>query len=311
MKNLFKLFRAENLLFIIFIQYAMRFFIIKPILENHNINILFSEFNFGLLVLTTVILAASGYLINNYFDAELDEKAGKNVVIGKSISKKSAMNIYVFMNIVAIAIGFYISYLVGIYKIGFIFVIISGLLWFYSSAYKKMFLIGNLIIALMAAMVPFTIVLFEIPLQYDINKEILLTRGQNLNDIIFWLAGFGGFAFIMTLIREIIKDIEDFDGDMAFNANTLPIILGEKTAKFIVTFLTLITIAAIGIISFKFLTNTSTIIYVILLIILPLIFLIVKNFMAKNSKDFHFLSTFTKLIMIAGVLYSVVAYLNF
>ena len=79
MKKILKLIRFENLLFIILIQYFMRFLIIKPILTDHNLNILFSEFHFALLVLTTILLAASGYIINNSFDAELDKKAKKPV----------------------------------------------------------------------------------------------------------------------------------------------------------------------------------------------------------------------------------------
>lgn len=311
MKNILKLIRVENLIFIVIIQYAMRFLIIKPILANYNIELLFSEFNFALLVLSTIILAASGYIINDYFDAEIDRKAGKKVVIDKVLSKKSAMNLHIILNIIAIAIGFYISYTIGIYKIGFVFIIIAGLLWFYSSSYKKMFLVGNLIVAILAGLVPFIIIIFEIPLQYDINKAILLSRGQNLNEVIIWISGFSIFAFISTLIREMIKDIEDSDGDMAFNANTIPIVLGVKTTKIIITALILTTIGILTTIVINYLTDLISVIYISLLIIIPLFLLIYKNFKAKNTKDYHFLSTFTKLIMITGVFYSIVAYFNF
>ena len=286
----------------------MRFLIVNPILSKHNLGLLFSDFYFALLVLTTVLLAASGYIINNTFDAELDKKAGKKVVVNDLFTKNKAMNLHILLNIIAIVIGFYISIMINVYKIGFIFVIIAGLLWFYSSSYKKMFLVGNLIIAVLAGLVPFIVMLFEIPLQYDLNKEYLINSGQNLHEIIIWISGFSIFAFILTLIREIIKDIEDVDTDTLFNANTLPIALGIKTSKIIVTILISITIIALVYIITTYLSGLSSILYIVLLIILPLIFLIVKNFQAENSKDFHILSIFTKFIMITGVFYSIVAF---
>lgn len=311
MSKFLKLIRIQNLLFIVFIQYAMRFFIVKPILENYNLSVLFSDFHFLLLVLTTVLLAAAGYIINDYFDYELDKKAGKKIVIGNGISKKKAINIYTAFVLIALAIGFFISFKMGIYKLGFIYVIVAGLLWFYSTSFKKMFLVGNVIVALVSALVPFIVALYEIPLQYSINKEILVSRGQNLNEMIVWLAGFAGFAFLLTLLREIIKDSEDMEGDMAFNANTLSIILGEKNTKLVVSLLALITIGGAIFLLIIFLNDIASILYISVLIILPLFFLIVKNFKAKTSENFHFLSTFTKLIMIAGVFYSIVAYFNF
>lgn len=310
MRKILKLIRYENLLFIVLIQYFMRYLVINPMLSNHNLGLLFSEFHFALLVLSTVLLAASGYIINNTFDAELDKKAGKKVVVNDLLTKNQAMNLHVVLNIIAIVIGFYISIVINLYKIGFIFVIIAGLLWFYSSSYKKMFLVGNLMIALLAGFVPFILILFEIPLQYDLNKEFLIKSGQNLNDIIIWISGFSIFAFILTLIREIIKDIEDIDGDMMFNANTVPIILGIKTTKVIISVLISITIIALIYIITNYLTGIVSVLYISLLVILPLIFLIVKNFQAKNSKDFHFLSIFVKLIMIVGVFYSIVVFFS-
>ncbi len=309
-KKILRLIRYQNLLFIVIIQYSMRIFIVKPYLNNLNLEPLFSGFHFFLLVTTTVLLAASGYIINNYFDSELDKKAGKEVFFDKSDSKKTAFNLHLILNLVAVAIGFYISYVINLYKLGFVFIVIAGLLWFYSSSYKKMFLIGNLIVAILSALVPLIVMVYEIPLQYQYNSSVFISLQTNLNDLMIWIAGFSAFAFLLTFIREIIKDIEDIDGDISFNANTLPVILGEKNAKIVVSALIFISIVSIFVITIKFLNNPLSIIYISLLIILPLFFLIVKNFKAKNSKDFHFLSIFTKIIMLFGVLYSVVASIN-
>ncbi len=309
-KKILNTIRWKNLVFIIIIQYSMRYFIIKPILNNYNLNLLFSDFNFLLLVLTTILIAAAGYLINDYLDFDHDKNLNKNTIITNN-NKNKIFNYYIGLNILAIAISFYISIAINFYKLSFIFIIIAGLLWFYSSNYKRSFLIGNIIIALLAALVPLIILPYEILLQYSINKDELISLGKNLNKINFWIIGFSIFAFLTTFFREIIKDIEDFETDNNFNYNTLPIVLGIKNTKIIVISLICITIIAIIYIYFKFINNTFSLFYILLLIILPLIFLIIKTFNAKTSKDYKFLSNLSKLIMFSGVLYSFVAFLNF
>jgi 4-hydroxybenzoate polyprenyltransferase len=174
-----------------------------------------------------------------------------------------------------------------------------------------MFLVGNLIVALLSALVPFIIVLYEIPLQYSINKEMIINQNSNLNEIIFWLLGFSIFAFLYTFVREIIKDCEDMSSDISANANTIPIILGQKTAKIITVSILFLTLIAIIFTVFTYIPDIFTIIYASILVIIPTLFLIYKIILAKNVKDFHFLSTFTKIIMLTGVLYSIIVLINF
>lgn len=311
LKYILSLIRWKNLIFIVLIMLLMRFCIVETFLNNRSLEFLFGNFNFILLVLTVVFIAAAGYAINDYFDYEADFVDNKKNFVGTKLSKNFVFRFYIVLNVLSLISGFYISYAIDLYKIGFIFVIAQGLLWQYSSSYKKMFLVGNLIVALLSALVPFIIVLYEIPLQYSINKEMIINQNSNLNEIIFWLLGFSIFAFLYTFVREIIKDCEDMSSDISANANTIPIILGQKTAKIITVSILFLTLIAIIFTVFTYIPDIFTIIYASILVIIPTLFLIYKIILAKNVKDFHFLSTFTKIIMLTGVLYSIIVLINF
>jgi 4-hydroxybenzoate polyprenyltransferase len=283
----------------------MRYAVIKPILSFYKLNFLFSDFNFALLVITTVLLAAGGYAINDYFDSELDRKAGKKTIVDNGISKKTALNIFISTNVIAIILGFYISIEIHFYKLGFTYIIISGLLWFYSQTYKKSFLIGNLIIAFLAALVPLIVLPYEILPQYSLNKTILIQTSNNLHQINNTILFFSIFAFLLTLIREIIKDIEDFDADNTFNYRTLPIIAGIKSTKIIIALLSCFSAALFLFLYLKLNFNTTmSMIYAVTLIITPLAFTAFLIFRAKDSKQYHFLSLYMKAIMFFGILFS-------
>jgi 4-hydroxybenzoate polyprenyltransferase len=306
-KKILKIIRFQNLLFIILIQYLMRYCIIGNYLKDYNLNLLFSNFNFALLVLATILTAAAGYIINDSFDYERDKIAQRETIIGKDFSQDTALKLFIILNLIAIVIGFYISFAINFYKLGIIFILISGLLWFYSQSYKKSLLFGNFIIALLAALVPLITLPYEILLQYDINKEQLFSIGINLNKINYTILAFSAYAFILTFIREIIKDIEDEEADSIYDYRTLPITTGIKTAKQISSALTILTAISVIYFTFKYLNiNSLQIIYTSIFVIIPLIFLSLWLLKAKNQKDFHKISIFTKIIMLTGVLLSII-----
>ncbi|MCF6240045.1 MAG: geranylgeranylglycerol-phosphate geranylgeranyltransferase [Bacteroidales bacterium] len=304
-----KLIRIQNLLIVAGTQYLMRFAIIRPILKVNNFSLQMSEFDFFILVLSTVFLTAAGYVINDYFDTRTDSmnRPGE-VIVGKSIERRTAMSLHIVLNILGIIGGFYVSYKIGLYQLGVIFIIVSGLLWYYSTTYKRQFLIGNLLVALLTALVPLMAILYEMPLLNKAYRDILIANNTNFNPIFFWVAGFAFFAFITTLAREIIKDTEDFEGDSAYGRNTLPIILGIRWTKIIVNSLLLFTIIAIILVYFKYLSGSiSTLLYGIITLIIPILiemYIIIK---ADDKNDYHFASNLLKFIMLAGILYSKVA----
>jgi len=293
----------------------MRYLIVEPLLPSPSFTLQFDDLHFMLLVMGTIFIAAAGYIINDYFDIRTDRinKPAK-VVVGETIDRRTAMILHSLLNILGIGIGVYLSLHIGILALSFIFFFTAGLLWFYSTNYKRQFLIGNLIVAFLTAMVPFIVVLFEIPSLNKAYGDIMLQYNSNFNYIFFWVVGFSMFAFITTLIREIIKDAEDFEGDQAYGMKTLPIVAGENLTKAIISTLILIAIGLLIFILVRFIMFSAeevdyiSMIYITGFIIIPLFILLTLVLLAKSRDDYHRSSKLIKFIMLFGVLYSGIVY---
>jgi 4-hydroxybenzoate polyprenyltransferase len=309
-----KIIRFPNLLIVAATQYLMRWFIIQPMLKVNEFSLQMTELNFFLLVLSTVCITAGGYVINDYFDTRSDNLNCPNeVIVGKAISRRVAMFLHTFLNATGILTGIYVSFKTGKPLFSILFIFVSGFLWFYSTTYKRQFLLGNLIVASLAALVPFIVALFEIPLLNQAYRETLVLFKTDFNYILAWVGGFSIFAFLTNLIREIIKDMEDYEGDSAYGCNTLPIVLGVKNSKLIICSLIVATISLMAGVYFKYLSiNPSgekdyiVFFYILIFLIAPLVYLIWKIYISKSKGDYHFASTLVKLIMIAGLCYAFV-----
>jgi len=315
-KAFIKLLRLPNLLIIAVTQYMMRYFIIGPFLAVNNFELQFTNFHFFLLVLSTVLIAAAGYTINDYFDTKTDRlNKPERVVIDKVISRGFAIKTHTILNVFGLAIGVYLAFYIDLPGISIIFLLASGLLWFYSTTYKKEFLIGNFIVSLLTGVVPLMVILFELPLLNEEYGELMKAVNANFNYIFFWVAGFAFFAFITNFIREIIKDAEDFEGDSAYGMNTIPIVLGIKITKVILAVLISVFLSVLALILLRFVILTDsgfdyiTSSYFMSLVFLPSFWILLKILNAKNSKDFHRASTWMKYIMLVGILYSIVVYI--
>jgi 4-hydroxybenzoate polyprenyltransferase len=166
------------------------------------------------------------------------------------------------------------------------------------------------------AVVPFVVVIFEIPLLNKAYREILIANDMNFNNILAWVGGFSFFAFLSTLIREIIKDIEDFEGDSEYGRSTMPILLGIRFTKIVIVVLILFVVFSLIYVYVKFLfynpggkPDLLSMGWFVLLLIIPFLYLIFRLLSAREKKDYHICSNITKLIMLAGILYSVPVYL--
>ncbi len=267
-----------------------------------------ADFQFLSLVIATVFITAAGYAINDYFDTKTDQiNRPERVVVGKEFSRRMVMSIHIILNTIGIGFGFYVSFSIGKPLFGLVFVFVTGLLWFYSTTYKRQFLIGNLLVAFLTGMVPFMVAAFEIPPLLEKYGSYLYDYKISLFPVIAWIGGFSFFAFFLTLIREIVKDMEDFDGDKAFGRKSVPVVLGLKGASIFVLVLIIITIIALIATTFLYLKETISWIYIGTIIILPVLFLAVKLLRTEDSKGFHFLSNLSKLIMLGGLGYAGIA----
>jgi len=303
-----KLIRYPNLLLVVLTQYLMRWGIVEPMLEVNQFDLQLDAFHFFLLVLSTVSITGAGYVINDYFDTHTDllNRPGE-VLIGTQIHRRFAMIFHLLLSFIGVGLGFYLSFYIGIPYLGLLFLLVSGILWFYSTTYKRQFFLGNLIVALLTALVPLMVIIFEVPLLNEAYQETLLKNDLNFIYIFYWILAFSAFAFITNLMREIIKDIEDYEGDRVYGRNSLPVILGVKASKYIVHSLIIITLAGLNYLYFKYLQDTVTLLYFSLFLYLPFIFLVLKNMKARSREDFRYVGNFLKVIMLFGVLYALVA----
>lgn len=304
-----KLLRIPNLLIVALTLYAMRYGLVEPIIGGMGLELQMDSLRFLLLVLSAIFITAAGYIINDYFDTKTDRlnRPGR-VVVDRLIPRRTAMAWHISLNVLGIALGIYLALYIDILAFGLLYLMATGILWFYSTTYKRQFLIGNLIVSLMTGAVPFLVVLFEAPLLVETYREYLLGNRLSLAPLYYWVGGFSIFAFFTNLIREIIKDTEDFEGDAAYGMNTLPVQWGIKVSKWVIMGLIFITVGLLAFIYIKYLAydtagNPAIIsgFYLATFIILPFLYLMTRIHLAKTQKDYHFASSITKVIMLFGI----------
>lgn len=313
--SIFSLVRFPNLLIIAFTQYAMRYLIMEPLLPSDGFELQFGDLQFALLVFSTMLIAAAGYIINDYFDTRADLiNKPKRVVVGVSISRKKAMILHMMLNVLGVGTGVYLAFYIGLPSLALVFVFSTGLLWFYSTNYKKQFLVGNLAVAFLTALVPLMVVLFEIPLLNREYGEVMIRYDANFTYLFAWVSAFSFFAFITTLIREIIKDAEDLEGDNAYGMKTVPIVLGTFWTRMLVVSLIVLTLAALIFLLFKYIyysvepPDHLSLVYFTVLLLLPLVLLAIQMMMARGKRAYRRASILIKLIMLSGILYSVLVF---
>jgi 4-hydroxybenzoate polyprenyltransferase len=316
MKAFLTLIRWQNLLTVVLTMLLMRYAVLAPLVSKIGVvlngssqevplTLQFPWYDFLILVLSTVLITAGGYVINDYFDIKTDLINKGQVIVGTKIPRRKAIMWHSVLNVTGVLLGFYISFKAGYIWFGSLFLIVSGLLYFYSASYKRQFLIGNVIVAFLTAMVPMLVVFFEWPAlykYYTLNAVSL----PKINFITYWIGGFALFAFLTNLIREVIKDIEDFEGDLAYGRNTIPVVIGIMSAKILSICLIIITIVLLYLTWHFFINDNITLIYISVAVVMPLLFVIYKLAISTGKKQLHNASSFMKIVMITGVLYSVV-----
>ena len=309
-KDIMRLVRWSNLLFLAALVWVMEKWVATPILVKAAFGEQLPGYMLLLIILATVLIAAGGYVINDYFDVKIDRiNRPDEVIVTRSISKPAAMRLSMILSGIGIACGIAVAVVLKSLTIGILFVLIPGLLWFYSSSYKRLFMIGNLIIALLAGVTPIVVAMTNVAV-LQLRYETILPYTTLVHDIYAWLGGFALFAFLLTWIREIIKDMQDQMGDRELECHSMPVVLGEKWTKVFVTGLIVITLAIIGHLWWHILpfptawTNLSTR-YIALGIVTPLLCTIWLLWSAKIPSDYKVCQQVVKFTMLIGMLYSI------
>lgn len=294
LKHWLKLMRYQNILMIIATQSLIKY----GIFESFGIAVALSTFDFLLLCLSTVFIAAGGNIINDIYDLETDRinKPEKQLIKSK-ISLKQAEVAYIFLTATGVGIGFYISNLIGKPEFSAVFIIIAALLYLYASYLKQFMIIGNIIISSLVAMVIIIVGLF------DLMPAITETNRQSQSVIFSILLDYAWFAFLINWLREIVKDQEDITGDYNTGRTSLPIVIGTERTNKIIFGLGLIPLASVIFYSYEYLYgNLYALLYAMFFIVAPLLYFLISIWNAKTKKEFSKISGLLKLIMVLGLL---------
>jgi 4-hydroxybenzoate polyprenyltransferase len=301
--TLSKMIRLPNVAIIILCQYLLRFGLLKAILFRDHPEMISGEVDFALLVAATVMLCIGGYLINDYFDVRIDSvnQPDRNRV-GKEVKRRSIIVYHLVLNGAGILIGFYLAFRIRSLNFGLVFPLVSILLWLYSTRYKRMLAWGNLVVAALSALVIFMVWYFEF-LHLRLHPADFTTVLSSLKETGWYFMAFGIFAFLVSIFREIIKDMEDIPGDAAYGCRTLPIVAGVRKTKIITSLLVACTILFLAFWQWTFYNRGMMLVfwYFLFTVQMPMAFLIYKLFHAGTREEYHFLSNLCKLILFAGI----------
>ena len=300
----FKLIRPLNLSIIALTMYGLGVFFETIYSKNEMFGT--ESLPFILLVFSTVLIAAGGNIINDYFDIKADRiNKPERQIIGVHIKRRSAIVSHWIINFIAFSIAVYLSWVMDSFLYLFVHLFSINVLWFYSMKGKRQFLFGNILIAALTAMVPLLVGFYfhqvfknEVP-QMDQFSFLL---NSEIHYIYYLTIGLGIFAFILNLAREIVKDMEDVEGDKKLPAKTLPIVLGLQKSKYIAASI----LSAVSICTLYIWLTTSKLTTIeILPVVLSLLIValcIILLLMSKNKKQFKRINGLIKIAMAFGLL---------
>jgi len=299
-----------------FTMCLMRYCIVQPMLDyqfspqlGQQISFQLSNGYFALLVLINMLLGAAGYIINDYFDRHIDRINRPNeVVVGREVPRRAAMVWHIIFDVAALSLAAVFAWHLQMMSVWLLYAMIAGIFWLYSTTYKRQFIIGNLVVAIGTATIPLQVGIFEyLTLTREYGFDMML-KNLSFMPIMYWTCGFAFFAFLTNLVREIVKDMEDLEGDNNYGCNTLPIVYGIRISKIVVIALSVICIALLFGCYYFFLREPLTLFYMLLFIVLPIALVVILIVRADDVKHYHRISTIIKVIMLFGVLYSVLAW---
>lgn len=308
----FRLIRWPNLVFIALTQLLFYYCIILPALPQgyYSLNDKLTTPLFYILLIASMFIAAAGYIINDYFDINIDQvnKPGK-MVVEKIINRRWAILLHIIITIIGIVLSFYVAmktnWLIGFANIG-----CALLLWFYSTTFKRKLLTGNIIISALTA---WTVMV----LYFATNTAYLFSRTTAditiaMNHIYKFAALYAGFAFIISLIREVVKDIEDMEGDARYNCKTMPIVWGIPASKvFVGVWLVVLTGALVVIQLYALQLGWWWVaLYCLVLVIVPLLYILKMFYKAQHTGDYHKVSNLVKGVMLTGIVSILVFYIT-
>ena len=273
MFSLFSVVRGYNILVLILAQYLTSAFILAPELPLREI---FFDANLFFLILSSATVIASGYIINNFYDSEKDLiNRPKKTMLDRFVSQRTKLSVYFILNLLAIFFASYVSFKAVVFFSIYIFAI-----WLYSHRLKRILFLGNLVASILT-LTPF----FVIFIYY-----------KNFETVIFIHAT---FLYLMIVMRELVKDLENMQGDLIQNYHTIPIVYGEKLSKFFLSILSILAVIPTMLLITRFDTGYMNYYFYVSLILL--VFFVLFLYFSKVKWQFLLLHNILKLIIVAGV----------
>ena len=299
-----KFIRLPNVIIVILTQFLLRYTILAPLLYEEDTEVMTTLTDFSLLVLATVLVTIGANIINDYFDVKIDRINRPELqVVGRLVSLKKAMWLHLLLSGIGVLLGFYLSWRIRLFSFGFIFLFGVVLLWLYSAKYKYMLLWGNLIVALCSAMVIMMVFLFEF-FWLRLHTEFFSDVMPEIFLVFRIILAYSLFAFLVSLFREIIKDMEDIKGDKAGGCRTLPLVAGMKISRWTVTILIAGTMAFLGYAQLVLyhLGMMPAFWFLLVTCQFTMGYMIYRIFSSNTKEEFHILSNICKIVMFAGIL---------
>lgn len=302
MLSIFKLFRIRNLILIVLLQFFLREYFISPMLNSFGLTLQLSNLHFYLLLLMTLCITTAGYVINDYFDLKRDyiNRNPNDIIVGKNISRRMAMATHFVLSAVGVIIGLYLSYVLHVWVLALLPIFVIGLLWFYSTEYKRQFIIGNIILAFLGVLPILLTVLYEPAL----FKAYLSVEYRAIAILIFKvILFFTAIAFGINLLYALVKDLQDLPGDEATNCRTLPIVAGEMASKYTFSIVTVMIIFALFYIQNMQYANEAYVplMYIVFAIEVPLVLANIMLYLTNKVEKYKYVTFVVTLIMMFGI----------
>lgn len=305
----FRLIRWPNLVFIVLTQALFYYCIVIPLFNSYEVSPILTPLLFWSLVAASVLIAAAGYIINDYFDLNIDRvNKPDKLVVDKLIKRRWAIMWHLLLSAAGLVITLWVGWRLfdwhAALAVGINFLCV-GALWLYSTTYKRKLLIGNLLISLLTAWTILILYVVNVQSWYWVKvAEYKINYNKAVTNLFKLTILYAGFAFIISLIREVVKDMEDMEGDARYGCRTMPIVWGVPVSKVFTAVWIVVLIAALAIVQFYMLHFGWWVsaIYGLLFVIAPLIWLLNGLYKANTPAAYHRLSSVIKLVMLAGIL---------
>lgn len=305
MKDFLNFIRWKSILLCLIALVVVRFFLIEPFYENFvgGLASTISNLEYFIFCLSILLIVVASILINEYFDQDIDNinRAEKDIYIGRIISEKRVLTLFYVLSIIAVLIGYVIGYLNGFLHLGSLMIVFVFMSYFYSLKYKRNFLVGNIVVAILYSMIILLPVLFELFALMNnpggLFKVIIVPLKEELLYVTLF---FTVITFLLTLIREIVCDMQDEEGDRECDSHSLIVSLGEKKTKNVVYVLSILFLALTLFFLFTYYTGVHLIVCA-LIVCAPMLFFLKELKKAKSIQDYGFLSELLRMIFVSGL----------